>query len=129
MSDEHKTALAIGREQGRAVRAYLDAVEAHRPKRGRKRTEETVRKQLQTVEKKLSSASSLDKVLLTQERINLQNELAGMGAAVDLSGLEDGFVKAAKEYGERKGLSYAAWRGAGIDAAVLTKAGISRGAG
>lgn len=38
MSDEHKAALAEGRDQGRAVRRYLDALEQHRPKRGRKRT-------------------------------------------------------------------------------------------
>ena len=38
MSAEHKAALAEGREQGRAVREYLEALEAHKPRRGRKRT-------------------------------------------------------------------------------------------
>jgi hypothetical protein len=37
-------------------------------------------------------------------------------------------VKAARDYGQRKGISYAAWREAGVDAAVLKKAGIGRGA-
>src|SRR5689334_9539098 len=37
MSDEHKAALAEGRAQGRAVRLYLEALEANKPKRGRKR--------------------------------------------------------------------------------------------
>src|ERR1700689_982496 len=45
MSQAHKEALAIGREEGRAVRRYLEALEAHRPKRGRKRSQETIQKQ------------------------------------------------------------------------------------
>ena len=36
MSDAHKEALAEGREQGRAVRRYLEALEANKPRRGRK---------------------------------------------------------------------------------------------
>lgn len=40
MSDQHKAALAEGREQGRAVQRYLEALEQNRPKRGRKRTRE-----------------------------------------------------------------------------------------
>ena len=50
MSDAHKAALAEGREQGRAVRAYLDAVEANAPKRGRKRTPESIAKRLDAIE-------------------------------------------------------------------------------
>ena len=36
MSAEHKAALAAGRQQGITVRKYLEALEAHKPKRGRK---------------------------------------------------------------------------------------------
>jgi hypothetical protein len=42
MSDEHKAALAEGRNQGRAVRRYLEALDAHKPRRGRKRTTESM---------------------------------------------------------------------------------------
>src|SRR5438067_1738803 len=45
MSAQHKEALAVGREQGRAVRRYLEALEANRPKRGRKRTTDSVKRQ------------------------------------------------------------------------------------
>jgi hypothetical protein len=45
----------------------------------------------------------------------------------DLGALEDEFVSAAKPYSERKSISYAAWRELGVDAAVLKKAGITRG--
>ena len=46
MSDEHKAALAEGRNQGRAVRRYLEALDAHKPKRGRKRTPDSMQKRL-----------------------------------------------------------------------------------
>ena len=55
-----------------------------------------------------------------------EEELASTGETVDLSALEADFVKAARDYGTRKGISYAAWREAGVDAAVLKRAGISR---
>jgi hypothetical protein len=35
-------------------------------------------------------------------------------------------VKAASAYSARKGISYAAWRELGVEAAVLKRAGISR---
>jgi hypothetical protein len=128
MSQAHKDALAVGREEGRAVRRYLEAMEAHKPKRGRKRNPDTIEKRLQQIEEKIESADPLTKVHLVQERLNLTSELANKDAAVDLVALEEGFVKAAKNYSERKGITYAAWREAGIDAAVLRKAGIRRSA-
>ncbi len=48
--------------------------------------------------------------------------------AVDLSALEADFVAAAKGYGERKGIGYAAWREVGVPDSVLRSAGISRSA-
>lgn len=129
MTDEHKEALAIGREQGRAVRRYLEALEAHRPRRGRKRTSESVQRQLNALEQRLLEADPLSRVQMIQERMNLQQELASKESTVDLGALEADFVEAAKDYGIRKGISYAAWREAGVDAAVLKRAGISRAAG
>ena len=126
MSADHKAALALGREEGRAVRRYLDALDAHRPKRGRKRTIESVQRRLADIEQKLSGADALTRLQLVQERMNLQKELEAKSTTVDLGALEAEFVKAAKGYSQRKGISYAAWREAGVDAAVLKKAGISR---
>ena len=128
MSAQHKEALAVGRDEGRAVRRYLEALEAHKPRRGRKRTPESIQKQLKSIEDKLDDADSLTRVLLIQQRMDLERELASKQAVVDLSALEEDFVRAAKRYGERKGISYAAWREAGVDAAVLRRAGIGRGA-
>jgi len=126
MTDEHKEALAIGREQGRAVRRYLEALELHKPKRGRKRTSESIQKQLADIEVKLAHTDPLARVQMIQRRMDLQRELATQGPTVDLAALEGDFVKVARLYGERKGISYAAWREAGVDAAVLKRAGVPR---
>lgn len=129
MSNEHKEALALGREQGRAVRRYLEALELHKPKRGRKRTPESIQKRLDDIESKLDAADPLTRLQLVQERMNLQQELESKSHTVDLSALEEDFVAAAGDYGRRKGITYAAWREAGVDAAVLKRAGIRRAAG
>lgn len=126
MSAEHKQALAVGREESRAVRRYLEALEAHKPKRGRKRTSESIQARLRQIDSRLANADALSRVHLVQERINLEAELAAKGDTVDLKSLEEGFVTAARGYGERKGLTYAAWRAAGVDANVLRRAGIPR---
>jgi len=126
MSDSHKEALALGREQGRLVRRYVDALEANRPKRGRKRTLETVTRRLKEVERQLESAQGLDRVHLIQQRMDLRNEMMAKSTVVDLAELEKGFIDAAAEYGRRKGITYAAWREAGVPSAVLSRAGIGR---
>ena len=130
MSDEHKAALVAGREQGSAVRRYLDALEGSRPKRGRKRTPDSINKRLAAIDEKLGSVNSLTRLQLFQERANLQNELKSMTSQepVDLSSLEADFVKSASEYGRRKGITYGTWRTAGVPADVLKKAGITRAA-
>src|SRR5579875_1124029 len=106
MSAEHKQALAVGREESRAVRRYLEALEAHKPKRGRKRTAEGIEARLRQIDDRLSGADPLTRVHLVQERLNLQNELAAKEDAVDLKALEDDFAHAAKGYAERKGITY-----------------------
>lgn len=128
MSDTHKAALAEGREQGRAVRRYLEALEAHKPKRGRKRTKESVERRLVVIGEKISDADPLTRLHLVQEQMDLASELETADTVVDLQELEDEFVVAANPYGERKGISYAAWRQLGVDAAVLRRAGIRRAA-
>jgi methylphosphotriester-DNA--protein-cysteine methyltransferase len=128
MTDDHKAALAEGRNHARIVSQYLEALEAHRPKRGRRRTADSVKKRLATVEQELKTSTGLTRLTLLQERRDLEVELAGMsGGAPDLSGLEKEFVKVAKAYSARKGISYGAWREFGVAPEVLKKAGITRG--
>ena len=126
MSEEHKAALAEGRRQGRAVRDYLEALEQQRPRRGRKRTVESIQAQLAKIEDQLDAADPVKKLQLIQDRMDLQAELEANENKADLEALENDFVEAAKGYSERKGISYAAWREMGVEASVLKKAGISR---
>ena len=126
MSDEHKAAMAEGRAQGRAVRAYLEALETHKPKRGRKRTPESMRARIATIDDTIGDADPMKRLELVQERMDLEAALEAAETTVDLTELEDAFAAAAKGYGERKGISYGAWREVGVPAPVLKKAGISR---
>lgn len=128
MTPEHKAALAVGRDQGRTVRRYLEALDRNRPKRGRKRTVESVKRQLTQVQERLEMADPLTKLHLMQERRDLETELADKDATEDVPQLEADFIEVAAEYGKRKGITYASWREAGVSPSVLRKAGITRGA-
>ena len=126
MTDDHKAALASGRAQGRAIGLYLDAVAAHKPKRGRQRTQDTVARQMQETEGALRTATGTARVELVQQKRNLEVELAGMQAQVNLAALEAAFVEHAQAYAQRKEISYAAFREVGVAADVLDRAGIKR---
>ena len=128
MSDSHKEALAEGRNHARIVGRYLEALEANKPKRGRRRTAESVKKRLDAVGEELKEAGGLTRLNLLQERRDLEVELATMQAGTpDLSGLEKDFVKVAKAYSAKKKISYGAWREFGVPPEALKKAGITRG--
>ena len=126
MSDSHKAALAQGRAEGRAVRDYLDALRANKPKRGRKRTAESIKRRLAAIEAELPEADALGELRLVQEKRDLAAEMESMDSAVDLAAIEAAFIRVAKSYSERQKISYASWRDVGVEAAVLKKAGISR---
>jgi uncharacterized Ntn-hydrolase superfamily protein len=127
MTDEHKAALATGRNEGNAVRNYLEALRNNKPKRGRRRTRESIASRLSAIDSELESADPMNELRLRQERRDLQAELSSIGEKVDITALETGFVSVAKSYSSRQGISYATWREIGVDAAVLKRAGISRG--
>ncbi|MHB8296229.1 MAG: hypothetical protein ACYDH5_16740 [Acidimicrobiales bacterium] len=124
MTAEHKEALAIGREQGRTVRHYLEAIQQQKPRRGRKRTEGSALKQLAEIEDRLAVASPLARLQLVQRKMELEAELAAHGTGVDLSELEADFVEVAAEYGARKGITYRAWTAVGVSPKVLRAAGV-----
>jgi hypothetical protein len=126
MTDDHKAALSQGRAEGRAVKNYLDALVANKPKRGRKRTEESIGRRLTAIEAELVDAAPIKALQLVQDRLDLTAELATIDDKVDMSGFEEAFVEVAAGYGSRKGISYAAWREIGVDAAVLKRSGIKR---
>ncbi len=126
MSNEHKAALARGREHGRAVKNYLEALSANKPKRGRKRTPDSINKRLHIIAEELDGADPLNTLLLTQEQANLETELGQMEDRFDITDYEAAFVESAAEYGESKGITYNTWRRMGIEPTVLKAAGITR---
>jgi hypothetical protein len=101
-------------------------MESNKPKRGRKRTPESIDRRLEAIDEALPTASPIKRLSLLQERRDLQSEKADMGEDIDLSAYEDDFVAVAADYGQRKGISYGAWRELGVSAAVLKRAGITR---
>ena len=119
MTEAEKTEVA-------AVRDYLKALEQNAPRRGRKRTPESVERQLAVLEGEMEGASVTKRLDLIQQRIDLEADLETLQQAgsVDLSALEAGFATHAAAYGGRRGISYAAWREVGVSSATLKSAGI-----
>ena len=121
MTETEKTEVA-------AVRDYLKALEQNAPQRGRRRTPESVERQLAVLEGEMEGASVTKRLDLIQQRIDLEADLEALQQAgsVDLSALEAGFATHAAAYGGRRGISYAAWREVGVSSATLKSAGIRR---
>lgn len=121
MTDSEKSEVA-------AIRDYLKALEQNTPRRGRKRTAESMGRQLAALEGEMAGASVTKRLSLIQQRIDLEADLEALSqaASVDLSALEAGFATHAAAYGGRRGISYAAWREIGVSSATLKSAGIRR---
>lgn len=127
MSDEHKAALKQGREESRAIKAYLDALGSRKP--GRPVTKDSVTARIARLEEKIASEeNALKAVEYRQARLEAEQQLAELDDPVDMAALELGFAEVVAAYSDRKGISYAAWREAGVPAAVLKKGGVKRGA-
>ena len=88
------------------MRDYLEALRTNRPKRGRKRTADSIKKRLKAVADELCVADALSELKLIQEQMDLEIELENFGEMVDLSGLETDFIRVAKQYSQRQGISY-----------------------
>lgn len=124
MTDDHKAALARGRTEAAAIKRYLQALESRRP--GRPVTLAGLQEKLDLLIRKIAEEhDALKKVDLVQMRLDTEQRIAGF-EEVDFEMLERGFVRYAREYSERKGISYSAWREIGVPAPVLKQAGIPR---
>jgi hypothetical protein len=85
MTDEHKSALAEGRNQSKTVGRYLEALEANKPKRGRKRTSDSVKKRLAAVETELKAANGLQRLTLLRSGATSKSSSRACRRAPDLS--------------------------------------------
>lgn len=123
MSEEHKAALAQGRKESRAIKAYLEALEARKP--GRPVSKESLTKRMEKVNQKLEETENpLESVELIQSKLDIKKALSEIENAVAMEELEAGFIEHARSYSDRKGVSYTAWREFGVPAKVLRSAGI-----
>lgn len=126
MTQEHKDALAQGRRESKAIKAYLEALDAPK-RRGRPVTAESLQMKIADLDGKVRDESDpLRRVELIQARLDTEEALAGFEATENIDALEAGFVEYGNGYSERKGISYAAWREVGVPAPVLKQAGIRR---
>ena len=126
MSKTKKDALANGRVEGRVIREYLEIVEATKPRRGRRRTSESISKRLAVIAAELKTTDPVTKVRLIQERLDLRTELASMKSKNEVAAAETKFIEVAASFSERNDITFDAWREFGVSAAVLKKAGITR---
>jgi hypothetical protein len=124
MDAAHKAKLAQGRADARAVKGYLEFLEENKPRRGRRRTKDSINKRLAAIDAELEDATALARLNLVQERMDLEAELEAMSQTVDGSELRAAFVEAAGRYAESKGISRSAFRQLGVDAKTLNEAKI-----
>lgn len=127
MSPAHKRALAEGRTMSATVDRYLVAVNTPK-RRGRKVTRATLEQRLADARTRLKSTKGVEKLLAAQEVRDLQAKTAQLDSsgATDVKALEADFVRIAKKFGENRGVTYSAWRDAGVSADVLRRAGVAR---
>ena len=123
-SPEQKESLSHGREQSKVVRKYLEAIELSKPKRGRKRTIDSITKQLNAIDTSIKATHPLNRLNLTQKKLELTQELERIKNGPDIGDLEVQFIKVAMDYSKRKGISFPAWKELGVAPDVLAKAGI-----
>lgn len=108
MSQAHKEALAKGREQGRKVRIYLQALES-RQQPGRRQDPAALERKIRAQQDKIEAeANPARRVEHIQKRLDLEEALAAQTDQPDLDQLERDFIDAIPDYAQRKGLTYTA---------------------
>lgn len=113
MTQQAKENMAMGMRSMKVVDAYLTLID--RP-RGRKIDKEAL-------EEKIKAESNLAHkvILIAQMHEALRREEAAAAEAE----LEEQFVKYAPWFSEQHNITYAVWREMGVQAGVLSKAGIT----
>lgn len=136
VTDEQRQAISNAYAENRAVSEYLEILEHNkrveeqtRPKRGRHRTLESIQNRLNEIAESFESVKPLKRLLMIQERMNLEAELEkakNPPEPIDITQPEDDFLGVAASFALRKGITYRAWRELGVEPSVLKQAGIRR---
>lgn len=128
MSKAHKEAMAQGRRESRAVKQYLEALERGR-RRGPKVTAESLQARIDDAATAIDEETDpVKRLQLIQSRMDDEARLEDLADEPDMEAVEEGFIEVAADYGNRKGISYKAWRELGVPASALRAAGIPRSA-
>lgn len=124
MTEEHKKALARGRRQSKAVRDYLGALEGERKVADEDRDWDA---EISEIEQRIEEEEDpATRVKLIQDKLDLEGKRDSHADLDTMEDLEKSFKDIVKDYSERKGVTYKAWREAGVPAKVLKDAGLSR---
>ncbi|MEY2472587.1 MAG: hypothetical protein QOK28_1916 [Actinomycetota bacterium] len=116
---------ANAHDRARVIRRYLSALDAQRTGRTPAKTAESLHFRIHQIDTELLSADPVRRLHLTQERIDLHAESLRLTTGTsDISEFEKAFVRVARGYSDRHGISFSAWRQIGVDAEVLAAAGI-----
>lgn len=119
--------MAKGRRAASAVGAYLEALDDNKPRRRRELSVDQLDAHLAEAREAVKTETGVRKLAAAQHVVDLERRIVESTAPqVDISALEDAFVEWAPIYAASKGISYAAFRAAGVPAAALKRAGISR---
>lgn len=127
MSADHKKALVEGREQSAIVDRYLKFLDTHKPKRGRKVTPDTVKARLAKFEADLLTATGVERLNLMQQIQDAEarlSDLEGAKPEENIETLQADFVRVAKSYAEKKGITRATFHNYGVPMEVLKEAGM-----
>lgn len=128
MQPARKKALHDGRHQAAVVRRYLHSL-AEQAAQPRRPSRSTIEQRLEEIETALADEREpVRRLQLIQQRLDQQHQLAAMDGnpTDDHESIEAEFKAVAATYASRKGISYFAFREAGVPARVLTEAGVSR---
>jgi len=112
------------RAERRIVREYLEALEATRHRDDSARQ---LQAHLVLLDSLVGHAGPDERVALLARRLELRSAATRCDGGCETQALahaEAAFITVARAYSEREGISYAAWRGAGVEARVLRAAGV-----
>lgn len=130
MTTAQKRTLSQSATQAAAVKAYLEHLDGG-VRNGPAVSQETLQTRIAERERRIElEADPCVRLELIQKRLDDEAALAELQRRPDpaevAAELEAGFVDVAEAYSQRKGITYTAWREAGVPAAVLRAAGMPR---